>query len=104
MKKLIIKGMEIGNYNEVVSLWKNSPGIGVNKTDSKLNFSTFLKKNNGHSFIGIYNGSIIGTILCGNDGRRGYIYHLVVDKNYGRKGIGKELVLKKCFLFSEELL
>ena len=30
--------------------------------------------------------------MAGNDGRRGYIYHTVVDPSYQRRGIGKKLV------------
>ena len=28
-------------------------------------------------------------LFCGHDGRRGYIYHVAVDENYRRKGIGR---------------
>lgn len=102
MKKIIIKEMEIDNYNEMASLWKKYPGMGINKTDSKVNVNAFLKKNKGHSFIGIYDGSIVGTILCGHDGRRGYVYHLAVDSVHRRKGIGKKLVLKSLRKLKDE--
>ncbi|WP_307724669.1 GNAT family N-acetyltransferase [Sporolactobacillus inulinus] len=35
---------------------------------------------------------MVGVILCGHDGRRGYIYHTAVDRSYRRQGIGKQLV------------
>ena len=44
------------------------------------------------NFVATDNEKIIGTILCGHDARRGYLYHLIVDKNYRKKGIGKLLV------------
>jgi ribosomal protein S18 acetylase RimI-like enzyme len=55
-------------------------------------------------------GEIIGTILCGHDGRRGYIHHLAVDQRYRRQSIGRKLVsralevlraqgIRKCHLF-----
>ncbi len=31
-------------------------------------------------------------IIAGNDGRRGYIYHIAVNPEYRRKGIAKALV------------
>lgn len=37
-------------------------------------------------------GKIVGAILTGNDGRRGYIYHTAVSPLYRNKGIGKQLV------------
>lgn len=35
---------------------------------------------------------IVGVILCGHDGRRGYIYHTAVNSDYRNKGVGKTLV------------
>jgi ribosomal protein S18 acetylase RimI-like enzyme len=35
---------------------------------------------------------IIGTIMAGNDGRRGHIYHLTVKEEYRNNGIGKKLL------------
>jgi ribosomal protein S18 acetylase RimI-like enzyme len=35
---------------------------------------------------------MIGVAFCGNDGRRGYIYHLAIDPNYRGRGVGKRLV------------
>ena len=69
-----------------------------------------LIKNVGLNYVCEDEGKIIGTILCGEDGRRGYLYHLAVDKDYRRKGIGTKLVslvfdnlkkkdIIKCHLF-----
>jgi len=36
---------------------------------------------------------VVGTTLCGQDGRRGYLYHLAVDPKYRRQpGLGKQLM------------
>jgi ribosomal protein S18 acetylase RimI-like enzyme len=37
-------------------------------------------------------GVILGAVLCGNDGRRGYLHHLAVAAEWRRRGIGKALV------------
>lgn len=53
---------------------------------------------------------LVGTILCGHDGRRAYIHHLAVSSNYRNRGIGRKLVetslgelrkqaIEKCHLF-----
>jgi ribosomal protein S18 acetylase RimI-like enzyme len=44
------------------------------------------------SFVCKLYGKIIGTIMCGNDGRRAFIYHLAVAPEERRRGIGAELV------------
>lgn len=52
----------------------------------------FLERNPGISFIAEINGNLAGSILAGHDGRRGYLYHLAVEPNVRRKGIGRQLV------------
>jgi ribosomal protein S18 acetylase RimI-like enzyme len=62
----------------------------------------FLQKNPGLNFVAIENGKIIGTCLCGSDGRRGYLYHLAVDPSYRRKGIGNALVERTLDALAEQ--
>ncbi|NMC57714.1 MAG: GNAT family N-acetyltransferase, partial [Eubacteriaceae bacterium] len=53
----------------------------------------FIKRNPNTCFVALdEQNKIVGAVLCGNDGRRGYIYHLAVDKNYRRRGVGKHLI------------
>ena len=42
-------------------------------------------------------GKLIGTVLCGHDGRRGYIHHLIVHPEYRRQGLGQSLVSRTMF-------
>ena len=44
------------------------------------------------NYIAQVENKIVGVILCGHDGRRGYIYHTAVDSDYRGNGIGKRLV------------
>ena len=91
-----IKKMEIKDYSEIINLWKNTPGVGINvKDDSKKSIKIFLEKNPKICFVSqSVNGEIIGTIMAGNDGRRGHIYHLMVKSEYRNGGIGKKLLNK----------
>ena len=56
----------------------------------------FLNRNPTTCFVAVEDDKIIGTILCGHDGRRGYIYHLAVAEEYRRKGIASQLLLNAC--------
>jgi ribosomal protein S18 acetylase RimI-like enzyme len=105
-----IRKMTIDDYDRMVELWKKTPGIGLSAADSKRNIGLFFERNPGLSFVCEIEKIIIGTVLCGHDGRRGYIYHLAVDQKYRKKGIGKELMARsleklhqqgilKCHLF-----
>ncbi len=85
--------MKISNYEDIFKLWTSTPGMGLrNLDDSKEGIDKFLRRNPTTNFIAEEDGKIVGSILCGHDGRRGYIYHTAVDMRYGGKGIGKKLV------------
>jgi len=69
--------------------------VGVlrnNLDDSKEGIEKFLKRNPDTSFVAEVENIIVGVIIVGNDGRRGYIYHTAVKPQYRRQGIAKRLV------------
>jgi ribosomal protein S18 acetylase RimI-like enzyme len=87
--------MLINDYNEIIILWKNTEGVGLSgKDDSKKSIKKFLEKNLNLCFVAEYNKEIIGTIMAGNDGQRGHIYHLMVIPEHRKNGIGKKLLEK----------
>ena len=90
---MTIEIMKIQDYNEIYDLWVQTEGITLRSIDdSEDGIHKFLKRNPGNSFVCRINNEIVGTILCGHDGRKGFIYHTVVKKEYRNKGIGKKLV------------
>jgi len=90
-----IMKMDIKDYNEIIKLWKGAEEIVLNnREDSEKSINFFLEKNPNTCFIAKCNKNIIGTIMGGNDGRRGLIYHLFVKSEYRKNGIGKELIKK----------
>lgn len=85
--------MKIRDYDEVYQLWKKSAGVGIRSLDdSREGIERFLRRNPETCFVAREAGKLIGVILCGHDGRRGYIYHLAVHPDHRRGGIGKSLV------------
>lgn len=80
------------DYPQMMALWKNTEGMGFSDSDEYEPTARFIEKNSDLCFVCEVNCGIIGTVLCGSDGRRAYIYHLAVDKAYRRGGIGSELV------------
>ncbi|MDR0321113.1 MAG: GNAT family N-acetyltransferase [Treponema sp.] len=86
--------MSISDYNEVINLWKNTDGIGLSGNDeSKKSIKKFLRHNPKTCFVAtIDDEEIIGTIMAGDDGRRGNIYHLMVKHEHRKNGIGKDLL------------
>jgi len=95
--------MKRSNYADVYSLWINTPGMGLNNIDdSKKGIRKYLKRNPKTCFIAKDGKRIVGVILSGHDGRRGYIHHTAVDIQYRNQGIGRELVNKAIEALREE--
>ena len=90
-----IREMTLDDYYEVYSLWQRTEGLKLDESDSYENMKNYLKRNPKLNYIAVHNEKIIGTVKCGQDGRRGYIYHLVVDDKYRKNGLSKQLY-KKC--------
>lgn len=89
----MIRLFAIEDYREVYQLWKKTPGVGLRSLDdSKEGIEKFLLRNPTTNFVAIENDRIIGAILSGHDGRRGYIYHACVEEAYRKKSYGRLLV------------
>ena len=88
-----IRPMAIADYEQVYTLWLNTPGIGLNNLDdSEDGITKYLTRNPNTCFVAEKDGYIVGVILCSNDGRRGYIHHAAVSQDERRGGIGTALV------------
>ena len=110
MSNIEIRAIEHDDYERIYDLWKTCDGIGLSEADSEPRIRLFLDHNPGLSHAAYEGERIIGAILCGEDGRRGYLHHLAVHPNYRRRGIGGDLVrlcletlaqmnIQKCHLF-----
>lgn len=88
-----IRVMNISDYEQVYKLWMSCSGMGLNNLDdSKEGIERFLNRNPETCFVAETEQKIIGVIIVGNDGRRGYIYHTAVDPDYRNQGIATKLV------------
>jgi ribosomal protein S18 acetylase RimI-like enzyme len=80
------------DYDAAFALWKATPGVGLSAADEREPIFRFLERNPGMSFIAESGGRLVGTILCGHDGRRGLIHHLVVAEEHRRRGLAMQLL------------
>lgn len=100
---MILRAMEIEDYEEVKALWMTISGFGIRSVDdSKEGVEIFLRRNPTTSVVAIEEGKVVGSILCGHDGRRGCLYHVCVHKDYRRHGIGKAMVVHCMNALKEE--
>ncbi len=88
-----IREMTLQDYKNVISVWKKA-GIHLSYSDTKPEFKRMLEHNPGLCLVleDAEKRQIIGAVLGGFDGRRGWIHHLAIDPNYQRQGFGKMLM------------
>lgn len=84
--------MTIEHYDDVLELMQKTPGVTVRSADSKANTARYLKRNPGLSFVALDENRIIGCAMCGHDGRRGYLQHVIVLPEYRKLGIASQLI------------
>ena len=106
-----IRLMQIEDYSQVYQLWLSCKGMGLNDLDdSREGIERYLKRNPETCFVALEGERIVGAILSGHDGRRGYIYHTAVHPDYRGKGIGTALVeeamadLERCGIHKAALV
>ena len=99
----MIRVMTIDDYDEVYALWKKIKGFGIRSIDdSREGVDRFLRRNPTTSVVAEEDGHIVGSILCGHDGRRGCLYHVCVDEKHRRRGIGKDMVVHAMKALKDE--
>jgi ribosomal protein S18 acetylase RimI-like enzyme len=105
-----IREMVPTDYPRLRTLWEASEGVGLSDADSPEGFEQFLRRNPGMSSVALDGELLIGGVLCGHDGRRGYIHHLAVSSSHRRRGVARCLVarslsrlgaegIQKCHVF-----
>lgn len=89
----MIRLMTMDDYEEVYSIWIRTAGMGLNTVDdSAEGIEKFLRRNTDTCFVAELQGRIVGVIMSGHDGRRGFIYHTTVMESFRGNGIGRNLV------------
>lgn len=94
--------MEVPDIQASIELWKNMEGLAIRGSDNIRDLSDHVNMNSRHNFVAMSDAQLIGTVLGGFDGRRGYIYHLAVHEDFRKKNIGKEL-MDRCFQSFKEI-
>lgn len=96
MKKdeIMVRKMTMDDYAKVHELWMNIHKFGIRSIDdSKDGIQRFLMRNPDTSVVAVSNGELIGSILCGHDGRTASFYHVCVKEEFRNQGVGKTMVM-----------
>jgi ribosomal protein S18 acetylase RimI-like enzyme len=90
---IAVARFDAAHYGQARVLWEQCEGIRLHDDcDSYEAIAAYLERNPGLSFVALEDGEMVGAVLCGHDGRRGYIHHLAVAPRARGKGIGRMLV------------
>ena len=89
-----ITEMTMADYDAAFALLSATPGIGLRVADSREGIERYLARNPGLSFVAQADGYVVGCVMSGHDGRRGYLRHLAVDPNLRLRGVGSALVAR----------
>ena len=107
----MIQPFLLDDYASVHALWEACEGIGLHDdVDSRDGIARYLERNPGLSFVARDGDRIVGAVLAGHDGRRGYLHHLAVHPDARHRGLGRQLVaaalaalraqgITKCHIF-----
>ena len=96
-----IREFEASDCEAATVLWRATAGIVLRDVDAPDAIARYLARNPGSSFVAVERGRVVGTVLCGDDGRRGYLQHLAVAPEARRRGIGRALVARALHALEE---
>lgn len=91
---MTIRPMTKDDYDEVYEMWQTTSKRALSNADSREQIERYLDRNKGMSQVAVIDRKIVGTVLAGHDGRRGFIHHMAVMPQYRRKHIGHSLANK----------
>ena len=102
-RKTIIRVMNTEDYDRVYALWMSCKNMGFNNLDdSRQGIEKYLKRNPSTCFIAEQDDAIVGVVLAGHDGRRGFIHHMAVAEHCRRQGIATDLLDQALAALKEE--
>lgn len=87
-----IREMTLDDYEQAYSLWRETDGVCLDEEDCHDGIALYLRRNQGLCFVAIVGDRLVGTVLCGHEGRRGILRHLMVAPEFRHRGIARDLI------------
>ncbi|MGB0579266.1 MAG: GNAT family acetyltransferase [Limisphaerales bacterium] len=80
------------HHDQVVQLWKDVFGYESMRNDPPLAIAKKEKMADGLFWVAVAGEKVVGSVMAGYDGHRGWIYSMAVDHSQRRSGVGEKLI------------
>jgi ribosomal protein S18 acetylase RimI-like enzyme len=81
------------DYPAAIELWSaTKEGVRIGPSDAPAEIEKKLQRDPDLFLVAEADGKLIGTVIGGFDGRRGFVYHLAVAASFRRSGVGSRLM------------
>ena len=97
-----IRAFESSDIPDALALWRAADGVVLRDADEAAPLGQYLERHAASSFVAVSESRVIGAVLCGHDGRRGYVYHLAVERAHRGRGIGRALATRALDALRED--
>ena len=87
-----LRPLTVDDVEACLTLWRDTPGMGLSSADEPDELARFVDRNAGLCWCADGPDGLVATVLCGSDGRRGYLYHVAVTTPLRRTGLGSAIV------------
>jgi ribosomal protein S18 acetylase RimI-like enzyme len=98
---MLIRPMTAEDVRDAMELWQTCEGVGLSEGDTPERLTDFLVRNPLMSAVAVADGRLVGAVLAGHDGRRGFLYHLAVHQEFRGLGTGRALAERAIAAFQQ---
>jgi ribosomal protein S18 acetylase RimI-like enzyme len=89
--RLTIRSAAPDDEAAIAALWQ-ACGLVTSYNDPAEDFRFARGKSNSDVLVSVHeDGKLVGSVMVGHDGHRGWIYYVAADPNYGKQGIGRRM-------------
>jgi N-acetylglutamate synthase len=90
--ELRIRPGTAADLDGALQVWQQQAGVILRADDTPAVLQPLLITGQLRLFVAECEAVLVGAVLAGDDGRRGYLYHLAVTERKQGRGLGRALV------------
>lgn len=99
---LQVRAMTHADIPAALRLWSATEGVEIAEGDRPEDIARYLDRNPGLSSVALNGDHLVGAVMCGHDGRRGFIYHLSVAADHRGRGIARSMMRRSIDALRQE--